>query len=176
MMKYLKHMFLAIMMAMMIAVHTGLAAEEIGGSQAGAEKQLLEMIRSGKDYPPSVLMPLFEKLQPVSIDFMMGTWRGGVFDHSKPDPIRWYGKRFNSVNDVEPMLCRKEDGTIYAWDKWGTARMREAAFGGKVQATLIYDKQPMMDYFRKVTDDLVIGLGDIKNRPTNFFFWLERVK
>jgi hypothetical protein len=31
-----------------------------------------------------------------------------------------------------------------------------------------------MDYFRKVTKDLVIGLGDIKGRPTDFFFHLTR--
>lgn len=176
-MKYSRNLICSVMMAMMIiAANVACAAEEIGGNSAGAEKQLLEMIKSGKDYPASILMPLFEKLEPVSMDFMMGTWHGGVFDHSKPDPIHWYGKRFKSMNDVDPMLCQKEDGTIYAWDKWGQARMREVAFGGKVQATLIYDKMPMMDYFRKVTDDLVIGLGDIKGRPTNFFFWLERVK
>jgi hypothetical protein len=46
----------------------------------------------------------------------------------------------------------------------------------QVRACLIYDKQPMMDYFRKMTDNLVIGLADIKGRPTDFFFWLEREK
>lgn len=176
-MNYLRNLICTVVMAMMIMVaNGGFAAEEAGGNSASAEKQLLEMIKSGKDYPASVLMPLFEKLQPASMDFMMGTWHGGVFDHTKPDPIRWYGKRFNAADDVEPLLCTKEDGTVYAWDKWGKARLRNAEFGGKVQATLIYDQKPMMDYFRKVTDDLVIGLGDIKGRPTNFFFWLERVK
>lgn len=166
-------MVIAVMIILPSAVA---AADATAGSSGSAEKQLLEMIKSGKDYPASILMPLYEKLQPASIDFMLGTWRGGVFDHSKPNTIRWYGKRFKSLNDVDPMLCQKEDGTVYAWDKWGPARMREAAYGGKVQATLIYDKMPMMDYFRKVTDDIVIGLGDIKGRPMDFFFWLERVK
>ncbi len=176
-MKYFRNLICTgIMVMMIIAANAALAAQDVGGNSASAEKQLLEMIKSGKDYPPSALMPLFEKLQPASIDFMMGTWRGGVFDHTRPDPIRWYGKRFNAVDDVEPLLCTKEDGTIYTWDKWGAARLREAAFGGKVQATLIYDQKPLMDYFRKVSDDVVIGLGDIKGRPTNFFFWLERVK
>ena len=31
-----------------------------------------------------------------------------------------------------------------------------------------------MDYFRKVTKDIVIGLGDIKGKPTDFFFHLTR--
>jgi hypothetical protein len=141
-----------------------------------AEQELLAMIKSGKDCPSATLMPLFEKLEPVPADFMIGTWHGGRFDHSTPDPINWYGKRFVSSNHVEPLLARKEDGTVYSYEGLGVAQLREVAFGGKVQASLIYDKHPMMDYFRKVTDDIVIGLGDIKGRPTDFFFWLERDK
>ena len=41
---------------------------------------------------------------------------------------------------------------------------------------LIYDKQPTMDYFRKVMGDIVIGPGDIEKCPTDFFFWLEGIK
>ncbi len=142
-----------------------------------AQDQLLAIIKSGEACSADILMPLFEQLEPAPADFMIGTWHGGKFDGGQdPDPINWYGKRFISATQVEPMLCRKEDGTVYAWEKWGEAQLREVAFDGKVQACLIYDKLPMMDYFRKVTDDLVIGLGDIKGRPTDFFFWLERDK
>ena len=42
------------------------------------------------------------------------------------------------------------------------------------QPALIYDSQPIMDYFRKVNDDVVIGLGDIKGKPLDFFFHLTR--
>ncbi|MET0333035.1 MAG: DUF4334 domain-containing protein [Rhizobacter sp.] len=31
-----------------------------------------------------------------------------------------------------------------------------------------------MDYFRKVNDNLIIGLGDIKGKPLDFFFHLTR--
>jgi hypothetical protein len=142
-----------------------------------AEQELLEMIKSKKAYPSATIMSLFEQLDPVPAEFMIGTWYGGKFDGGlEPNPINWCGKRFVSSSHVEPMLCRKEDGTVYAWEKWGVAQLREVAFGGKVQATLIYDTLPMMDYFRKVTKDIVIGLGDIKGRPTDFFFWLERQK
>lgn len=139
------------------------------------EAQLLELIKSKEACEADVLMPMYLKLEPASIEFMLGQWHGGKFDGGKePDPLNWYGKRFESRDHVEPMLCRKEDGTVYAWDNWGTARLRDMAFGGKVQAGLIYDKMPMIDYFRKVSEDIVIGLGDIKGRPVDFFFWLER--
>ena len=36
-------------------------------------------------------------------------------------------------------------------------------------------QQEIMDYFRKVNDDVVIGLGDIKGKPLDFFFHLTRV-
>lgn len=140
-----------------------------------AQDKLLNIIKSGEACPADILMSLFEQLEPASAQSMIGTWHGGKFDGGRePDPINWYGKRFVSRTHVEPMLCRKEDGTVYAWDKWGEAQLREVEFGGKVQACLIYDKMPMMDYFRKVTDDLVLGMADIKGRPNDFFFWLER--
>ena len=142
-----------------------------------AEDTLLRIIRSGEACPAETLMPLYDQLQPASAKQMIGQWHGGKFDGgAEPNPINWYGKRFVSRTEVEPMLCRKEDGTIYAWDKWGAAQLREVAFGDKVQACLIYDTLPMMDYFRKVSEDLVLGLADIKGRPTDFFFWLERDK
>src|SRR3546814_10406150 len=69
----------------------------------------------------------------------------------------------------------KEDGTVFAWPDWGEARLREVGYGGKVQSTVIYDDRPLMDYFRKVNDDLVLGLGDWKGKAKSFF-WLARDK
>jgi hypothetical protein len=139
------------------------------------ESNLLEIIQSGRACPAATLMPLFEQLEPISAEFMIGSWRGGKFDGgADPDPIKWYGKRFISASHVDPLMCRAEDGSIYSYTKLGLAQLREVAFGGKVSASLIYDSQPIMDYFRKVTKDIVIGLGDIKGRPTDFFFHLTR--
>lgn len=140
-----------------------------------AEQTLIQIIRSKEACSASTLRELFDQLRPARIDDMLGTWHGGKFDGgTTPDPIQWYGKRFNSAAHVDPMLCRKSDGSIYAWENWGEAQLREVAFGGKVQACLIYDKLPLMDYFRKVTDEIVIGLADAKGKPLDFFFWLER--
>lgn len=152
-----------------------LLASATGVSAAEAETQLLQMIASGQAYSAEQLMPLFEQLEPVSIEFMLGTWKGGKFDGgSEPDPINWYGKRFNSASDVEPLLVHGADGGIATYEALGRAQLREIRYAGKVSAALIYDKQPIMDYFRKVNDDLVIGLGDIKGKPTDFFFHLSR--
>jgi hypothetical protein len=140
-----------------------------------AETGILKLIESGEACPASTLMEMFDRLGTVSADFMLGTWKGGRFDGGAgPDPISWYGKRFVSATHVEPLLCHAADGTIYSYDKLGLAQLREVGFKGKVSASLIYDQQPIMDYFRKVTDDVVVGLGDIKGKPTDFFFHLTR--
>ena len=139
------------------------------------EADLLGIIKSGQACPANKLMPLYEQLEPVSIEFILGTWKGGLFDGgASPDPIKWYGKRFVSRTHAEPLLCYAPDGSIYSYDKMGLAQLREVAFNGKVTASLIYDSQPIMDYFRKVTSDIIIGLGDVKGKPTDFFFHLTR--
>ncbi|WP_226944607.1 DUF4334 domain-containing protein [Pseudomonas sp. FME51] len=154
----------------------GLSAMVLGQSQAGeVEQQWLDMIASGKAYPATTLMPLFQQLETVDTDFMVGTWKGGKFDGgAEPDPINWYGKRFTSPAHVEPLLVTNTDGEVVTYDRLGAAQMRNIEFDGQVSAALIYDSQPIMDYFRKVNDNLVIGLGDIKGKPTDFFFYLIR--
>jgi hypothetical protein len=143
-------------------------------AKAEAVARLKEMIQSGQAYTTEQIMPLYDQLDPVDIEFMLGTWKGGKFDAGKsPDPIRWYGKRFNSANNAEPLLARKPDGTIYSFDKWGMAQLREIKYRGKVSASLIYDNKPIMDYFRKIDDQTLIGLGEMKGTIT-FFFYLSR--
>ncbi|SDS87815.1 GXWXG protein [Halopseudomonas litoralis] len=142
---------------------------------ADTEQQWLEMIASGEAYSADTLVPLFKQLEPVDTDFMVGTWKGGKFDGgAEPDPINWYGKRFTSTTDVEPLLVNDAEGEVITHDRLGAAQMRQVVFDGKVSAALIYDSQPIMDYLRKVNEDVVIGLGDIKGKPTDFFFYLVR--
>ncbi|WP_165831369.1 DUF4334 domain-containing protein [Abyssibacter profundi] len=133
------------------------------------------LIKSGEAVAEDRLMSLYDELEPVDLDFMLGQWSGGKFDGgAEPDPINWYGKRFDSRDHVEPLLAHAPDGSIYAFDKLGAARMRMIEFRGAVTASLIYDKQPIMDYFRKVDDDTVIGAGEVKGKPGYMFFYLQR--
>lgn len=154
------------------ALSTGMLA---GAGASELEQRWLQMIASGQAYPAQTLLPLFEQLEPVDTEFMLGTWKGGKFDGgAEPDPINWYGKRFNSTTDVEPLLVLDAEGKVQTFDKLGAAQMREITYNGVTSAALIYDSQPIMDYFRKVNDDVVIGLGDIKGKPTDFVFHLTR--
>ncbi|MXP26273.1 DUF4334 domain-containing protein [Altererythrobacter indicus] len=54
-----------------------------------------------------------------------------------------------------------------------TARLRMVEYRGKSGAAMIYDRQPIMDHFRRAGPGLVIGLMDMRGQHP-FFFALER--
>lgn len=54
------------------------------------------------------------------------------------------------------------------------ARLRMLEHRGKVSATMVYDAKPINDVFRKIDDDTVLGLMDLKGMKKPFFFLLER--
>jgi hypothetical protein len=140
---------------------------------------LLEAIEAGANLEADVLQAAFDELEPASSDFLLGTWRGGVFHYDHHfgralQRIGWYGKRFNGRDDVEPILVRGDDGTVQASAAFGQARLRDLLFRGTVSVAMLYDNQPLIDHFRKVTDDIVLGLADEKGRPSTYFFYLQR--
>lgn len=56
------------------------------------------------------------------------------------------------------------------------ARLRMLEYRGVVSATMIYDQRGMYDTFRKVDDNTVLGVMDLKGGKagTGYFFVLER--
>ena len=54
------------------------------------------------------------------------------------------------------------------------ARLRMTEYRGVVSATMIYDSLPINDIFRKVDDDTILGVMDLRFTPQPFFFVLRR--
>lgn len=54
------------------------------------------------------------------------------------------------------------------------ARLRLAQWGSKVSAAMIYDGLPIIDHFRWVDQNRVMGLMDYRDMPAPFFFLLTR--
>jgi hypothetical protein len=54
------------------------------------------------------------------------------------------------------------------------ARLRALEYRGVVTAAMIYDALPIIDVFRRVDDDMVLGFMDMRGLPDPFFFLLER--
>jgi hypothetical protein len=54
------------------------------------------------------------------------------------------------------------------------ARVREIAHRGVVTAALVYDTLPVIDVFRKVSEDVRLGAMDLRGLPAPFLFVLRR--
>lgn len=61
--------------------------------------------------------------------------------------------------------------------KKSSARLRQIAYRGKVSAAMVYDSESIIDVFRKVDPNTLMGIMDIKHMNTNksYFFILEKV-
>jgi len=127
------------------------------------------------------LFAFFDSLPAMPAQRMLGDWTGGVLSRGHPvegqlTAMRWGGKRFNSADEVYPIISQDDQGNRVINDVLGTASLREVVFRGVATATMIYDKSPVFDHFRKVHDHLVVGVMDQKGNDQPLFFYLERLQ
>jgi len=121
---------------------------------------------------------LFDALDAVTCDEMLGEWDGGLVPTGHPGEqqlgaLGWIGKAFRDRNDVDPIVCRNAAGQREANPVLGAASLRAVEHRGVVTATMVYDKYPVFDHFRRVDEDTVLGLMDRKG-DAPLFFWLRR--
>jgi hypothetical protein len=155
----------------------------------------------------------FDALEGVQPEAMIGRWRGTSLATGHPldgllEQLGWYGKAFESLDHVHPLLFRNASGELTALDagmmpvalalrapRLAQSRMARLAFSavqpllrtrrsaavlqtiefrGRRSAAMVYDRQPIIDYFRRVDDVRTLGLMQIQNWPQPFFFLLVR--
>lgn len=154
--------------------------------------QLTDRFRRLRDDPaPSIddLDALWADLPTVDAREILGHWTGGDFATGHPistvlSRARWHGKWFDSATDVTPIVCRGEDGTLQANERaagGGAASLWNVEFRGEVTATMVYDKVPVLDHFKQVDADTLVGIMNGKLESTYgitdlYYFWLEREK
>lgn len=157
-------------------------------------------------------LEFFDSLDVADADFMIGAWKGSGFPTGHPmdgllEIHHWYGKRFESVEHVHPLLFSTRRGEIVSVNaalmpvailrsrripkspalgrafqfllpllasSRSRARLRMMSFRGKLSATIIYDDLPIHDVFRKVDQNTLLGLMDLKGMDRPFFFVLRR--
>ena len=128
---------------------------------------------------------LFEALDTVTPEEILGEWKGGIFatgHHGSEglEHIAWYGKTFNSRLDAKPLICHDEDGNLYSNDVMmgGEATLWEIRFRGRVSTSMVYNGAPVVDHFRKVDADTLVGVMDgaesVFDAGQHFYFFLER--
>lgn len=137
---------------------------------------------------------LYDGLEAVSLEELIGTWKGWEFWTGHPldgvlTELNWYGKTFHDAENVDPLLFEMPDGEIVAMDPvplmdkrkllkaaGGKARIRMMEHRGILSAAMIYDNLPIHDHFRKVNEKFLLGMMDWKGDMNPFFFLLERVE
>jgi hypothetical protein len=72
---------------------------------------------SGAPISTEAALELFDRLDPVDEAFMLGAWRGSSFATGHPidgllELYHWHGKRFDSAEDVHPLVFRRADGRL----------------------------------------------------------------
>jgi hypothetical protein len=79
--------------------------------------QLTSILQSGQATTEAAL-ELFDALDPVSLEFMIGRWRGSELSTNHPmDGLlaasNWYGKEFVDPETVHPLLFQDGQGRIF---------------------------------------------------------------
>ena len=156
-------------------------------------------------------LALFDSLRPVDLAFMPGTWKGSELQTGHPmdgmlEASGWWGKQFDSVDEVHPLLFSAPGGGLFAVDPRKVplglapripatavrrargalgvikpvirtskhrARLRAVEHRGVVTAAMVYDHLPIIDFFRRIDDDNVLGAMDLRG-STPYFFALAR--
>lgn len=126
------------------------------------------------------VLAFYAELAPIDTSFMLGEWEGGVLRTGHPgegqlETLGWVGKTFHHEDDVDPIVTRGPAGERRVDPVMGKASLRVVLYRGTPTATMIYDKHPIFDHFRKVDDDTVVGVMERKGQAWPLFFWLRRL-
>ncbi|GAA3754898.1 DUF4334 domain-containing protein [Salinactinospora qingdaonensis] len=108
---------------------------------------------------------LWANLEPAGLEEVLGVWQGRVIRTGHPverllDGSGWYGKTFNSPMDAKPLICRDGAGELYSNVELGggEATLWMVEFRGECTASMVYDGRPIVDHFKKVDRDTLLGV------------------
>ncbi|TEA13139.1 hypothetical protein C8034_v004752 [Colletotrichum sidae] len=145
------------------------------------EQQFRELAETAGPVEEAAIAAVYDKLRPVDAEFMVSQWEGGSFDTGHPThqtlrDFKWAGKDFRSVDDVDPIMFYDAEGKRTWLSKYGHARLREVKFRGVVTAAMVYDNFPIIDAFRFVDENTIVGAMDNKELQDagTYYFYLKR--
>jgi len=152
---------------------------------AEAQAQVQKLIADNTKASIAELAPLWSALPPIRVEKAVGIYHGGLFagPNAPKSPINWYGKQIISETSVNPLLCNAPNSTdiIFPYPRANIAQAKNLEHEGVVSTTIIYNRLPLLDYFRVVKEDaatgelLLLGKSDLLGKPADPpYFWLNR--
>jgi hypothetical protein len=82
-------------------------------------------------------------------------------DKIKPE---WLRPMRNNLRTLAPALRTRKP----------TARLRDIEYRGVVSAAMVYDHKPIIDHFRRLGPDALLGVMDMRGMAEPYFFVLRR--
>jgi Domain of unknown function (DUF4334)/GXWXG protein len=150
-----------------------------------ARKRFTELKDRARLIPDADLEEFWAMLEPASIDFMIGEWKGGEFitghrANGFMTRLNWFGKTFHSATDAKPLVCLDADGNKFSNTEamCGEASLWMEEFRGEVTASMVYDGKPVHDHFKVIDENAVLGIMNGKGAldgGRHLYFYLERV-
>lgn len=147
----------------------------------------------------ATLLRFYDGLPALAPAALTGLWRGGAWETGTRfdgllERLAWHGKLFGGPDDVQALLFARPR-TALGWlnrltilpfrllgrpslvrHPLGRARLREVRFRGLVSTAMVYDYLPIIDHFRRIGDERIMGVMDLRGRrDSELLFWLERV-
>lgn len=156
------------------------------------------------DVSTEAALARFDSLPPVMPQEMFGEWRGLGLPTGHPldgllERLGWRGKRFASVDRVDPLVFEPgialdpglmPVGIALRWPRLAgsaasraafrlfrpvllargpAARLATLEFRGSPSAAMIYDRQPIVDHFRRIDERRILGLMEMRGAAPYFF-------
>ena len=147
--------------------------------QQSAGERLLALMETNVAVDVDAVLAVYDELPAVTEAEMLGDWDGEVIPTGHPGErhlggLRWSGKRFIDRDAVDPMMCLDDQDERQPSPILGDASLRMVEYRGVTTATMVYDKQPIFDHFRKIDDDTMVGAMDRKGEAAPLVFVLRR--
>lgn len=123
------------------------------------------------------LEEFFDSLSVITNDEILGKWKGGyiksggIVDLTLKDFgfYGWIGKSFYSDDKVSALM-HKFLGFKFNIPLIGKAHIREISFRGKVSTAMIYNRLPITDHFRRIDENTLMGVMDLKGKIIIYFY------
>jgi hypothetical protein len=126
-----------------------------------------------------IALALYDELPAVELDEMVGDWDGQCIPTGHPAEehlaqLAWAGKRVHGRDEVDPLICYDALGGRVVSAFVGSATLRRVEYREVLTATIVYDARPYLEHFRRVSDDVLLGVAERKGEDAPLVFCLRR--